>query len=332
MARARTASAGDDQARAVIERLQRFGRDHPTLTDTAIAAGVALIGVPSLRHHQQWGIALTVALCAAAGAAAPLPAIGLRRDRAGAAGAVAARRPAGRGPGAAGRALHRCGGLVAAVDGGGGGRGGGRRRAGDAALGRSRAAVLRRPLGAGARIGPARHQRPEPAGAAGLAAGAGRAARARARPAGPSRRRRRARPDRAGDARHRRPQPGRDDRARRRGRVRRPRVPGAGHGGDGERCPAPAARRWPRCGGCWACCTRTSAGSRVPQPGIPELDAAGRRRCARRACRSSSRSTAIPPACPLASSWPPTGSCRRRSPTRSSTPGPAPPPTCACCA
>ena len=63
MARARTASAGDDRARAVIERLQRFGRDHPTLTDTAIAAGVALIGVPSLRHHQQWGIALTVALC-----------------------------------------------------------------------------------------------------------------------------------------------------------------------------------------------------------------------------------------------------------------------------
>ena len=33
------------------------------LTATAIAAGVALIGVPSLRHHQQYGIALTVALC-----------------------------------------------------------------------------------------------------------------------------------------------------------------------------------------------------------------------------------------------------------------------------
>jgi signal transduction histidine kinase len=63
VARARTASAGDDQARAVIEWLQRFGRYHPILTDTAIAAGVALIGVPSLRHHQQWGIALTVALC-----------------------------------------------------------------------------------------------------------------------------------------------------------------------------------------------------------------------------------------------------------------------------
>ncbi len=56
------------------------------------------------------------------------------------------------------------------------------------------------------------------------------------------------------------------------------------------------------------------------------------RRCARRACRSSSRSRAIPPACPRASSWPPTGSCRRRSPTRSSTPGPRRPPTCACCA
>ena len=63
MARARTASGGDDQARAVIDWLQRFGRYHPILTDTAIAAGVALIGVPSLRHHQQWGIALTVALC-----------------------------------------------------------------------------------------------------------------------------------------------------------------------------------------------------------------------------------------------------------------------------
>src|SRR4029077_12549860 len=33
------------------------------VTDTAIAAGVALIGLPSLRHHQQWGVALTVALC-----------------------------------------------------------------------------------------------------------------------------------------------------------------------------------------------------------------------------------------------------------------------------
>ena len=63
MTRARTASGGDDQARAVIDWLQRFGRYHPILTDTAIAAGVALIGVPSLRHHQQWGIALTVALC-----------------------------------------------------------------------------------------------------------------------------------------------------------------------------------------------------------------------------------------------------------------------------
>jgi signal transduction histidine kinase len=63
VSRARTASGGDDQARAVIEWLKRFGRYHPILTDTAIAAGVALIGVPSLRHHQQWGIALTVALC-----------------------------------------------------------------------------------------------------------------------------------------------------------------------------------------------------------------------------------------------------------------------------
>ena len=53
MTRARTASAGDDQARAVIDRLQRCGRGHPTLTVAAIAAGVALIGVPSLRHHRQ---------------------------------------------------------------------------------------------------------------------------------------------------------------------------------------------------------------------------------------------------------------------------------------
>ena len=189
----------------------------------------------------------------AAGAAAPLPASGVRDDHAGAAGAVADRRPAGRGSGAAGLALHRCGGLVAPVDGGGGGRGRGRRGAGDAALGRPRAAVLRRPLGAGDRVGPARHQRPEPAGAAGIAAGTGRAARVRARPAGPCRGRRRARPDRAGDARHRRPQPGRGDRARRRSRVRRPRVPGAGHGGDGEGVPHRPRGAGRDAAACWAC-------------------------------------------------------------------------------
>ncbi|HEV8452472.1 MAG TPA: histidine kinase [Gaiellales bacterium] len=63
MARPRTASGGDDQAPAVIGWLQRFGRDHPILTDTAIAAGVALIGLPSLRHDPRWGVALTAALC-----------------------------------------------------------------------------------------------------------------------------------------------------------------------------------------------------------------------------------------------------------------------------
>ena len=165
MARTPHRIRGDDQARAVIEWLQRFGRYHPVLTDAAIAAGVALIGVPSLRHHQQWGIALTVALC--------LPLVLRRRyPRAVFAAitlvllvqwlidvqlgadlallvslytvaAVSSRRWT-----AAAVGVAEVGAVLATL------------RWGDPVL-----PVLRRPLGAGDRVGPARHQRPEPAGA-----------------------------------------------------------------------------------------------------------------------------------------------------------------------
>ena len=152
VARARTASGGDDQARAVIDWLQRFGRYDP-LTDTAIvgrrrADRRSQPAPPPAVGHRADGGAVPAAV-----AAAPLPASGVRGDHAGRVRAVADRRPAGRGSGAAGLALHRRRsrrarwtaaavgvaevGAVLAI----------------AALGRPGAPVLRRPLGAGDRVG-----------------------------------------------------------------------------------------------------------------------------------------------------------------------------------
>jgi signal transduction histidine kinase len=48
-----------------IERVRQFGRDRPTLTDAGVAVVVVLLGLPSVHHlDQQYGIALSIALCA----------------------------------------------------------------------------------------------------------------------------------------------------------------------------------------------------------------------------------------------------------------------------
>ena len=84
----------------------------------------------------------------------------------------------------------------------------------------------------------------------------------------------------------------------------------------------PAARRWPSCAACSAL-LRARRGSRrcAPQPSLRYLDGARRAGARRRPAGRAGRSRASPPRCRRASTCPPTGSCRRRSPTRSSTPG-----------
>ena len=104
----------------------------------------------------------------------------------------------------------------------------------------------------------------------------------------------------------------------------RHRMPEIRHGGPGRpqerragrshrtRGDAPAART--RCG------TTTSELELVPHPGLDDLDGARGRRTGRRAGRSPAASTGSRSSCRPVSTSPPTASCRRGSPTRSSTP------------
>ena len=73
------------------------------------------------------------------------------------------------------------------------------------------------------------------------------------------------------------------------------------------------ARRWPSCAACWPATSRPFA----PAPGLDGLDALAERV---RSAGLAVELSAEPVRCPRASSWPRTGSSRRRSPTRSSTP------------
>ena len=71
---------GRDHARVMM--IQRFGRARPMLVDTAIAVGVGAAWHPEpVAAHQRSGIVLTVALCAPLVLAAPLPAGGVRGNR-----------------------------------------------------------------------------------------------------------------------------------------------------------------------------------------------------------------------------------------------------------
>ena len=108
----------------------------------------------------------------------------------------------------------------------------------------------------------------------------------------------------------------------RRAAGRSTREPDRRRAGAGARSSAPAARRWPSCASCSARCAaaRTSAllGPAAELAALDELvarpRAAGLSRRAARRGRARGR-------CRPASTWPRTGSSRRRSPTRSSTPG-----------
>ena len=114
--------------------------------------------------------------------------------------------------------------------------------------------------------------------------------RRRAGPAGPRRvrRRRRAGPDRPGAARRRR---ARGERDRDPGRApRRPRSTAtrSWRGSRSARSRTAAARRWPRCAGCSACCaTDERRAGCAPQPGLATARGRWSTRCGRRACRSS---------------------------------------------
>ena len=174
----------------------------------------------------------------------------------------------------------------------------------------------------------ARHQHPQPSRAR-LASLHERAAQlgVRARPAGPARRRGRARADRARDARHRRPQSLGDDRARRRRQLRGSQtLPSERAGRDDDRVAhrppgadrdAAAARRAAR----REPTRRARARSRAMAQLDALVDAGARGRPRGRATRypASPRDARAP-----ASSSPLTGSSRKRSRTRSSTPAMAP--------